>query len=334
MKIIDKTENVGHYEIYSDSVFIGRDTRIKEGMISQGNQILKKTNKGIEILKEEAYHYFTAFKDGILYNTIEGDSIYYSNTIDTNKYTPKQHYFSPLDNIHNRNEVIIIEMDKKFNQKYFLLNSTDFRSKIECKIFPQLNNNQYFCKFHKKESWIEIINKQTDYSYKKINIQFGENKMDKREKPILDSNFLFIPLNRGVLAKYNCISDSYEWINSVFGEQYVSYDTNNLYVFQHFGMGINQISKASGKTINQIYFSELIKENYHSSGRIWCSDDYVITKDLTSGKFCVLDANTLKILGLEFVMKKGFSDSKTTFQIMNNKIYVLGMNNILTEYEM
>lgn len=334
MKLIDKIENVGHYEVYNDCLFIGRDTRITEGMISHGNQILKKTNKDLEIIKDEPYFYFTAFKDGIIYNTYEGNSIYHLDNNGTTKLTPEKYYFSPLQNLDERDEIIITKMDEEYNQNTFFLSSTNFKNKVECEIFPQLNNNKFYCNFHKKESWIELIQKHTVNSYHKVNIEINDYKMDRREKPILDSNLLFIPLNQGGLAKYNCLTDSYEWVNTDFGEQYVSYDINDLYVYQHFGMGINQISKASGKTINQIYFSELLKEKYHSSGRIWCSDDYVITKDLISGKFCVLDANTLNILGLDFIMKNGFSDSKTTFQIMDNKIYVLGMNNILTEFEM
>lgn len=334
MKLVDKIENVGHYEVYNDCVLIGRDTRIKNGLISNGNQILKKSEEGLEILREAEYFYFSGFKDGILYYEKEGKPIHFSNTNTNLQITPEQHYFNPLHNLSNKDEIVITEMDKEFNQKYFFLNSIDFADKQECEVYPQLNNEKHYCRFHKKESWIEIVNKQTVNSYRKIDILINEAKMDRREKPLLDSNKIFIPLSSGKVAKFNCSNDSIEWVNQEFSEQYVSYNSNTEFLYQHFGRGINQISKLTGSITNSITFADSITEKFHSSGKIWCSNEYVITKDLISGKFCVFRANDLEPIGLEFVMKQGFADSNKTFQILGNRIFVLGMDNVLKEYKM
>ncbi len=334
MKIVDKIENVGHYEVYDDCVIIGRDTRIKNGMISNGNQILSKTNGEFEIIREGAYFYFTAFKDGFLHYEKEGDPIQFTNSNGSIIVTPENHYFSPLHNLPVKDEIVITNMDKDFVQKHYFLDSKEFSNKQECVFYPHLNNSQHYCGFNKRESWIEIINKQSQDSYRKVNIRIGELKMDRRENPLLDSNILFIPLSGGAVAKFNCNSDSIEWTNQEFEEQYVSYNSNNSYLYQHFGRGINQICKVSGKTVNQINFSKSLNEEFHSSGSIWCSDDYIITKDLQSGKFCVLGADNLEPLYLEFVIKQGFAESPITFQIMKNNIYVLGKDNVLREYQM
>ena len=139
---------------------------------------------------------------------------------------------------------------------------------------------------------------------------------------------MYTPLNRGNIAKFNCKSESYDWVNREFDEQYVSYNTNYLYLYQHFGRGINQISKATGKTTNQIIFKDAFNERYHSSGRIWSSDKFVISKDLESGKFCVIDANSLKPIALEFVMRRGFSNSEATFQINGSTIYAVSYTHL------
>ena len=334
MKLVDKIENVGHYEVYDDCILIGRDTRIKNGLISNGNQILKKTVEGLETLREGDYFYFTGFKDGILYYKKEGEPIHFSNKTGEIQVTPKQHYFNPLHNISTKNEIVITEMDKEFNQKHFFLNSIKFADKKECEVYPQLNNEKHYCRFHKKESWIEIVNKETENSYRKIDILFDDVKMDRREKPLLDSNNIFIPLSDGKVAMLNCLNDSIEWVNQEFSEQYVSYNSNAKFLYQHFGRGINQISKVTGTITNSIIFADSLSEKFHSSGKVWCSDDYVISKDLISGKFCVLEANKLEPIGLEFVMKQGFADSTKTFQILGDRILVLGMDNVLKEYKM
>ncbi|MFK8054856.1 MAG: hypothetical protein AB8F78_01950 [Saprospiraceae bacterium] len=333
MKILNRIENVAHYEVYNSSVLIGRDTRIVSGIISHGNQILRITNGKIEILREGAYFYFTAFKDGFLHYDKEGDPIHFSNSNGSIVLTPENHYFSPLHNLPVKDEIVITKMDKDFVQKHYFLNSMKFSNKQESAFYPHLNNSQHYCDFNKRESWIEIMNKQSQDSYRKVNIQISKLKMNKRENPFLDSNTIFIPLSGGAVAKFNCNSDSIEWTNQEFKEQYVSYNSNSSYLYQHFGRGVNQICKLSGKTVNQLDFSKSLKEEFHSSGSIWCSDDYIITKDLQSGKFCVLGADNLEPLGLEFVMKKGFSESPLTFQIMKNNIYVLGMDNVLREYQ-
>ena len=178
------------------------------------------------------------------------------------------------------------------------------------------------------------MNKQTENSYRKVDIRINESKMDSREKPLLDSNIIFIPLSEGKVAKFNCSNDSIEWVNQEFNEQYVSYNSNTEFLYQHFGRGINQISKLTGTITNSISFADAFSEKFHSSGKIWCSNEYLITKDLISGKFCVLNANNLEPIGLEFIMKQGFADSNKTFQILGNRIFVLGMDNILKEYEM
>ena len=334
MKLVDKIENVGHYEVYNDCVLIGRDTRIKSGLISNGNQVLKKSAEGLEVLREGEYFYFSGFKDGILYYEKEGNPIHFSNKNINLQITPEQHFFNPLHNLSNKDEIVITEMDKEFNQRHFFLNSTKFIDKQECELYPQLNNEKHYCRFHKKENWIEIVNKQSVNSYRKIDIRINEHKMNTREKPLLDSNILFIPLGDGEVAKFNCSNDSIEWVNQEFGDKYASYNSNTEFLYQHFGRGINQISKLTGTIINSIIFADKLNEKFHSSGKIWCSDDYLITKDLISGKFCVLKSNNLEPIGLEFVMKQGFADSIKTFQIVGNRIFVLGMDNILKEYKM
>lgn len=334
MKIVDKIENVGHYEVYKDFVFIGRDTRIKNGMISNGNQILKKSKDRIEILREGKYFYFTAFKEGFLFYVNEGEPIFYSTGSINIKVTPKKHYFSPLQSFQNLDEVVITEMDEEFNQKYYFLDSLNFENRRECKIYPQLRSDRYYCRFHRKESWVEIVDKHSDFSYRKVGIHLDKDLIHKNGKPLLDENILFIPLKEGRVAKFNCDNDNIEWINKEFEEQYVSYSCNTKFLYQHFGKGVNQILKTTGETVNQIIFKDSLNENYHSSGGIWCSDKFIITKDLMSGKFCVIGADTMEVLNLEFLMKQGFTETRNSIQILENKIFVLGKDNVLREYQM
>lgn len=333
MKLIDKTKNVGHYEVFDDCILIGRDTRVENGIISNGNQILKKTSEGINSIREKPYFYFTTFKEGILYYENEGDSLHYSENGEDIKVTPEKHYFNPIHNLKNRKEIVITEMDEEFNQKYYFLNSIHYDQKKECQVYPELNNEKHYCRFHKKESWIELVDKYTKESCRRIEINIHQTHMDDRTKPFLDGSSLFIPLNNGGIAKYNCILNEVEWINLESDEKHVSYNSNSAFLFQHFGLGINQISKSTGKTIRQMNFSKSLSEKYHSSGSVWCSDDYVITKDLISGKFCVVDSQNMEIIALEFVMKHGISESIKTIQINKNQIFVLGMDNCLREYE-
>lgn len=332
MRLVNKIESVVHYEVYDDCVFIGKDTRIKQGLINNGNQIIKQSIHGLEIMCEEEYFYFTGFKDGFIYNRKEGEGIQYSTGNRNVLLTPEKHYFSPLGNFNNRQEIVITEMNDKFQQNHYLLNGLEYELKRKCEVYPNLNNSKYYGSFHNKNSKVEIVNKRTG-KYLEVEIQPNGDRMDRRGRPILDSNNIFIPLINGSLAKFNCESNSFEWVNREFDNPYVSYNTNSEYIFQHFGLGINQISKRTGKTINQINFQDAFKEEHHSSGRIWSSDKYLITKDLHTGQFCVIDANNLNPIELEFLMKNGFSNSEITFQIIDNKIFALGMDNVLREYE-
>ena len=340
MKLTNTIENVEHFEIVGENIIIGSEPDFEGSILSHGSLIICKNSEGEKVLLNEKYFYYTAFKDGVIFNREEGGPIYFCNAEGEQEILPAGNYFSPLSSRPNSDCFFYTEMDAEFNSKHFLFDNQHERISLPTH-FTMLTS-EAVVQLKRSESRIDVY-PLDDFDDVRQFIISPENfpnhlvaseKIDSQSKPVIDGENLLITLNTGKMLSVNWKSKKPNWTWND-GAVHSGCNFNDNYIYQNFGNGIFSINKETGQTVGKIIYEDYdIFQGFCATGNYFPYEKYIVLVDTLHGKIGVIDSKTLKPLDCYSFEDTTIPASILSVGLMDNTLYVKTMNYQLHEFEL
>ncbi|WP_066633312.1 PQQ-binding-like beta-propeller repeat protein [Labilibacter marinus] len=142
---------------------------------------------------------------------------------------------------------------------------------------------------------------------------------------------LYVPLKGGQLLALNAIDGKKAWIWE--HDRLGAYGIVGDKIYKQDGKEIFEINALNGNLIRSKRFSEeCALEGFHTSGPIWVYQDIIVVADVLSGKICMLDRTSLKVLEF-FTINQKLPFSNNSIVWHNNQLHILDLENTLHIFE-
>ena len=317
---VGTVEKVSRIDTLDNFVLMGLDSTAKDGeLVSHGDKIVKYNAGILEEEFQQKYFYFLPYQRGVLYYEQEGDPIFYTDFETKVEFAAGGNSFNPLQDRSNKEVVLITEMDRAFNQSFYL-----YSKRMERKLLPKFSslllNDFFICTTKNK---VELFNSDT------LNLSWSYecdegSQLDRRNSLFSDEDLLYVPMKGGMLICIDVQMGNIKW--KWKGEaEYSSYGEKGRYIYVHGGNNILIISKVSGQVENKINYSDYPElDSFRSNGIIWCFDNVIVVRNSGSGEVVLFNRETFELLGRETVDEVGIGESKDRIQLIGDCLYILG----------
>ncbi len=322
MRLVSNIEKVSRIDVLNNLILLGTTSKELHGVMASGGDEIKLLQEGKLISKKNIeFAKFHSFFEGVVYSENEGEPVFYTDFENTIQVTDQDYYIHPLQNRNLSKYAVLIEMDKNFNQTYFLL--TEGFDKISLPQFPKILLKDNFLFYNK--SLVENYSLSTLELQWKLEID-SSNQVERRNQGnavFSDGVYVFVRLKGGKLV---CVSletglKIWELENEI---EQVSFGEVGEFLYIHFGHGFNEVDKETGKiTRSFLYDGVSGLESFSSNGIIWCFENLLITRNSFTGDLAVFKRSDFNLIGRVVVDEAGIPESKDCIRYQDGYLYVL-----------
>ena len=330
MMKVATVEKVSRIDTLDNFVLMGLDSTAKDSeLVSHGDKIVKYNAGALEEEFQQKYFYFLPYQKGVLYYEQEGDPIFYTDFKTKVEFAAGGNSFNPLQDRSNKEVVLITEMDRSFNQSFYL-----YSNRIERQLLPKFSSllleDFFICTTKNK---VELFNSDT------LNLCWeyecdDDSQLDRRNKLFSDQDLLYVPLKGGILMCIDVQTGKIKW-KWEGDDDYVSYGEKGGCIYVHEGNKILVVSKVNGQVENKIDYSDYPElDSFRSNGIIWCFDNVILVRNSGSGEVVLFDRETFELIGRETVDESGIGESKDRIQLIGDYLYILGTSSTVQIYNL